>query len=133
MRRLVREAPVGRLATVTPGGGPHLVPVCFVLNGETLFTAVDHKPKRSLRLQRLVNLEADSRCALLVDRYDDDWSQLWWIRLDGRGRVATDDAERAGALELLAAKYPPYAARLPGGDVLALDISRWTGWSAAAQ
>ena len=130
MRHLVREASVGRLATMAPDGGPHLVPMCFVLDGETVFSVVDDKPKRSRRLQRLVNLEANSRCALLVDRYDDDWSRLWWIRLDARGRVAGDDAERADALELLAAKYRQYADRPPGGDVLALEIVRWTGWSA---
>lgn len=133
MRHLVEKAPVGRLATVAPDGRPHLVPLCFVLHGETLFSAVDHKPKRSPRLQRLTNLGYESRCALLVDRYDDDWSQLWWIRLDGRGRVSTDTAERESALRLLAAKYPQYDARPPDGAVLAVDIGRWTGWSAAAQ
>lgn len=133
MRHLVEKAPVGRLATVAPDGRPHLVPLCFVLHGETLFSAVDHKPKRSPRLQRLTNLGYESRCALLVDRYDDDWSQLWWIRLDGRGRVSTDTAERESALRLLAAKYPQYDAGPPDGAVLAVDIGRWTGWSAAAQ
>src|SRR3954468_8250599 len=98
MHRRVSAAPVGRLATISPDGRPHLVPVCFVLDGDTAYSAVDHKPKRTARLRRLANLESDPRCALLVDRYDDDWSQLWWVRLDGLGRIVTDDDERRRAL-----------------------------------
>ncbi|MCW2803386.1 MAG: hypothetical protein QOF52_1986 [Propionibacteriaceae bacterium] len=130
MRRLVEAAPVGRLASVTPEGRPHVVPVCFVLDHDTIYTAVDHKPKRTSRLQRLANLEHDERCSLLIDRYEDDWTRLWWVRLDGRGRVGTDITERARAIERLTAKYHQYAAHPPGGDVIAIDISRWAGWTA---
>jgi PPOX class probable F420-dependent enzyme len=136
MRRRVTEARVARLATVTPDGGPHLVPVCYVLLAEpsgadVVYTAVDHKPKRSGRLQRIANIEATGRAGLLVDAYDEDWSRLWWIRLDGRGRVVTDPAEATRAVDALVAKYRQYADRRPDGPVIAVDVTRWSGWSGA--
>jgi PPOX class probable F420-dependent enzyme len=135
MRRRVDEARVGRLATVTPEGAPHVVPCCYVLAGETVYSAVDGKPKSTLALRRLDNVRAHPAASLLVDHYDDDWSALWWIRLDGSARVldATTDpgaaAEQARALDLLAAKYPQYRERRPPGAVLALDVERWRAWS----
>ena len=135
MRRRVDEARVGRLATVTPEGTPHVVPCCYVLAGETVYSAVDGKPKSTLALRRLDNVRAHPTTSLLVDHYDDDWSALWWIRLDGAARVldATTDpaaaAEQVRALDLLAAKYPQYRERRPPGAVLALDVERWRAWS----
>jgi PPOX class probable F420-dependent enzyme len=141
MRRRVREARVGRLATVTPSGAPHVVPCCFALDGDTVYSAVDGKPKSTLALRRLDNVRAHPATALLVDHYGDDWSTLWWIRLDGSARVldpANDPdphpdpgaaAEHARALDLLAAKYPQYRAHRPPGAVLAVDVARWRAWS----
>jgi PPOX class probable F420-dependent enzyme len=134
MRRRVTDAPVGRLATVTPGGAPHLVPCCFVLDGETVYSAVDAKPKSTLALRRLDNVRAHPTSTLLVDHYADDWSTLWWIRLDGSARVLErgTDPEHAGALGLLVAKYPQYRVHPPPGAVLALDVDRWRAWEASA-
>jgi PPOX class probable F420-dependent enzyme len=131
MRRLVRTARVARLGTVGRDGDPHLVPVCFVLLGEVVYTAVDHKPKRSSRLRRVANIEATGRACLLVDRYEEDWSRLWWVRVDGAGRVVTDPGEAATAVAALVDRYQQYAAHRPDGPVLALDPVRWSGWSAA--
>ena len=63
----------------------HLVPFCFAVVDERLVSAVDHKPKRHARLQRLADIAATGRASVLVDHYDDDWTQLWWIRVGGRG------------------------------------------------
>ncbi|MGH3739430.1 MAG: TIGR03668 family PPOX class F420-dependent oxidoreductase, partial [Micromonosporaceae bacterium] len=93
MRRRVESARVARLATVSADGRPHIVPICFVLLGETVYTAVDQKPKRSRRLRRVANLEATGHASILIDEYAEDWSRLWWIRLDGPGRIVTDDSE----------------------------------------
>jgi PPOX class probable F420-dependent enzyme len=131
MRRLAESARVAHLATVGADGRPHLVPVCFVLLGEAAYTAVDHKPKRSTRLRRFANVEATGRACLLVDGYSEDWSALWWVRLDGDGRAVGDPAEAARAVRALTAKYPQYSGRPPAGPVLAVDVTRWTGWSAA--
>ncbi len=131
MRSLVVDARVARLATVGADGRPHLVPVCFALIGDVIYTAVDHKPKRSPHLRRTANLQATGHACLLVDAYSEDWSALWWVRMDGRGRVVDDPAEITTAVTSLTAKYPQYAARPPRGPVLAVDVSDWNGWSAS--
>ncbi|WP_144127288.1 TIGR03668 family PPOX class F420-dependent oxidoreductase [Catellatospora sichuanensis] len=128
------SARVARLATVGPSGAPHLVPVVFALAGDTVYSAVDRKPKRTLALRRLANVAADPRVCLLADHYDDDWSALWWVRADGTARVLTaDDPEGVMALALLAERYPQYTAQPPPGPVLAVDVAHWTEWTAAAR
>lgn len=131
LRRVVAEARVGRLATLDPDGRPHLVPVVFVVDGDTVYTAVDRKPKRSLRLRRLANVRRDPRATLLVDHYDEDWTKLWWVRLRGRGRVVDRGVERELAMHLLRDKYPQYREAPPPGPVLALEVDEWRGWSAS--
>lgn len=128
-RRRVAGARVGRLATVTGEGRPHLVPCCFAVEGDAVYSAVDDaKPKSTLALRRLANLRANPAAALLVDHYAEDWSTLWWVRVDGRGRVVEDGPERDRALSLLAAKYAQYRRRPPPGAVVALDASAWRAW-----
>ncbi len=125
----VDDARVGRLATVRASGEPHVVPCCFVRQGHTLYTAVDDlKPKASPQLRRLDNIAAQPRAALLVDHYSEDWSTLWWIRLDGAARVVIDDRERASALALLGEKYEPYRRQPPPGAVIAIDVDRPRAW-----
>jgi PPOX class probable F420-dependent enzyme len=128
MRRRVAEARVGRLATVTPAGHPHLVPCCFVLDGEVVHSAVDAKPKSTRALRRLDNVRAHPAASLLVDRYDEDWTTLWWVRLDGDAHVVDDPVEQEQALDLLAAKYPQYRAARPPGPVLTLAVTTWRAW-----
>ena len=103
----------------------------YALVGEVVYTAVDHKPKRSQRLRRTANIAATGVACLLVDQYEEDWSALWWVRLDCAGRVVTGPAEREVALAALVARYEQYAQRPPEGAVLALDVRGWAGWSAA--
>jgi len=121
-------ARVARLATADATGRPHLVPVTFAVDGDTIFTAVDAKPKRTTALRRLANVAANPRVALLVDHYDDDWSQLWWVRADGTARVVGPEAPKARrAADLLLARYPRFALR---GPVMIVEVAHWTGWSA---
>ncbi len=133
MRRRVSAARVARLATVDAAGRPHLVPICFVLDGDVLYSAVDEKPKRSTRLKRLANVRANPAACVLVDAYAEDWSRLWWVRLDGRAQVLAGGSEREHALALLATKYAQYRAQPPRGPVLALAIDGWRAWAAADQ
>jgi PPOX class probable F420-dependent enzyme len=134
MRRRLAGARVARLATVRPDGRPHLVPCCFALDGETLYSAVDAKPKTTLALQRLENLAAHPAASLVVDHYEEDWSALWWVRVDGPARVLPPGGDGPGAAEyraasdLLAAKYPQYHHRPPPGPVVAIDIVTWRAW-----
>lgn len=124
-------ARVARLATTDPDGRPHLVPIVFVLDGDTLYSAVDRKPKRSTKLRRIENARARPDVTVLVDHYDEDWQQLWWIRLRGRARVLDGGDERAHALTLLAEKYEQYRAERPDGPVLAIEVTEVREWSAA--
>jgi PPOX class probable F420-dependent enzyme len=122
---------VARLATVGESRAPHLVPIVFAVAGDTVYHAVDHKPKRTTALQRLANATAEPRVALLADAYDDaDWARLWWVRADGRARVLeAADHEARRAVALLAERYAQYRETPPAGPVLAVDVERWTGWS----
>jgi PPOX class probable F420-dependent enzyme len=129
-RALFASAPVARLATVRPDGSPHLVPVCFAFSGETIYTAVDHKPKATAALARLRHIASEPRVALLADRYEDDWSRLWWVRVDGDAAVAESAAEREAALAALMAAYPQYAERPPQGPVIGVRPLRFQGWRA---
>jgi PPOX class probable F420-dependent enzyme len=128
MRRRVEAARVARLATTTADGRAHVVPCCFVLSGATVYSAVDAKPKSSARLQRIRNLEANPSAALVVDHYDDDWTQLWWVRIDTTGRIVAAGDELDAALALLTAKYPQYERQPPPGPVIAFDIRSWRAW-----
>jgi len=131
LRHRFAAARVARLATIGPGGAPHLVPVVFALDGDTVYSAVDAKPKRTTSLRRLANVRDDPRATLLADHYDEDWTALWWVRADGRGRVIEPgEPEADRAVELLAARYPQYVATPPPGPVLAVDVERWSGWAA---
>jgi PPOX class probable F420-dependent enzyme len=130
IRERVATARVARLATLGPDGRPHLVPICFAVAGETLYSAVDEKPKRSQRLQRLENIRRRPEVTVLVDHYEEDWTRLWWVRLDGLAHVLEEGTERGHALELLLAKYEQYRAEPPRGAVIAVRVERWTGWSA---
>src|SRR4051812_24330456 len=127
------SAPVARLATVAENGRPHLVPVVFALDGDTLYTAVDDvKPKATTRLRRLANIAANPAVALLADHYEDDWSALWWARADGTARLLDpDDEEARRARGLLAERYAQSRGAPPPGVAIAVGVARWSGWSAA--
>jgi PPOX class probable F420-dependent enzyme len=121
-------ARVARLATVDPQSQPHLVPIVFAVAGETIYSVVDAKPKRTAELRRLQNVRSNPRVSVLVDHYDGtDWDTLWWVRADGSARVVGLDQPEAGhAIELLTQRYPQQRAV---GPVLAVDVERWSGWA----
>ena len=127
--RAVR-APAARLATLRPDGHPHIVPITFALDGDTIVTAVDHKPKTTSSLQRLRNIQADPRASVIVDHYEDDWSRLWRVRGDGTARIVLDGLTREHAIARLVDKYPPYRESLPEGPVIVVSVEHWTSWSA---
>jgi PPOX class probable F420-dependent enzyme len=132
LRDRVTRARVARLATTDPDGRPHLVPIVFALLGDTLYTAVDEKPKRSRTLRRIENARERPDVTVLVDHYEEDWTQLWWVRLRGRARILDEGDETSDALAALTAKYEQYRDAPPGLPVLAVDIVAWRGWAAEA-
>jgi PPOX class probable F420-dependent enzyme len=123
-------ARIARLATTDPDGRPHLVPIVFAIEGDTLYSAVDSKPKRSRTLRRIENARARPDVTILVDHYEEDWGRLWWIRVRGRARVLADGDELVHALTLLTVKYEQYRAEPPDGPVLAVDITDVREWTA---
>jgi PPOX class probable F420-dependent enzyme len=139
--RYFAQARVARLATVDADGRPHVVPMVFAVVGgaeagqtrctDTIYSAVDAKPKRSRALRRLANIAANPRVAILVDHYDEDWHALWWVRAEGTARVLdADEPEGRAALGRLVARYSQYRAQPPPGPVVAIDVTRWSSWSA---
>ena len=129
-RERFAAARVARLATADAEGRPHLVPVVFAVDGDRVYSVVDAKPKRTTELRRLRNVASNPCVALLADHYEEDWDALWWVRAEGTARVLDpeSDDEAARAVELLRARYPQQRAV---GAVLAVDVERWSGWSAA--
>jgi PPOX class probable F420-dependent enzyme len=125
-------APVAHLASADASGRPHVVPMTFALVDETIYSAVDSKPKRTRALRRLANVAVNPVVAVIVDHYERDWQRLWWVRADGRGRTLdAETGEALVALAALAARYEPYRLAPPQGPVLAIDVERWVSWSAA--
>lgn len=131
---LFAQSPVAMLATVGPDGAPHLVPVVFAVHngGEqpVVYTAVDAKRKTTKRLQRLTNIEANPRVSMLVDHYDEDWTQLWWVRADGLAEIHHSGDEMATGYALLRRKYAQYQRLALDGPVVTVTVGRWAAWHA---
>lgn len=128
-RRRFDAARVARLATADGEGRPHLVPVTFAVRDDTIVIAVDNKPKTTQRLKRLRNIQANPAVSLLVDHYDDDWTALWWVRVDGTAEVLDVPADRAEPVRWLAEKYPQYRDDPPTGPVIRVQVTTWRGWT----
>ncbi|HSK58128.1 MAG TPA: TIGR03668 family PPOX class F420-dependent oxidoreductase [Actinomycetospora sp.] len=130
-RRRFAAARVARLATVSGDGQPHVVPVVFAVEGDTVLIAVDHKPKRHRALKRLRNIGENAVVSLLVDHYDDDWDALWWVRADGTATVSDAEPLLARARDALGVRYPQHRAEPPEGPAIVVEVTRWSGWSAS--
>jgi PPOX class probable F420-dependent enzyme len=130
-RQRFGQSRVAHLATADAAGIPHLVPITFALAGDAIVTAVDAKPKRVGMLRRLANVAANPRVSVLVDRYDADWTRLWWARADGTAQVLEDGAAFDDAVERLRDRYPQYGTVGIIGPVIAVQVDRWSGWTAS--
>ena len=131
---MLRNARVARLATADRNGQPLVVPVCFAIDGERIYSAVDAKPKRTRALRRVSNIRENPSVSLVVDAWDEDWSQLAWVIVEGSAGVVAEPAERARALGALVAKYPQYAVMdlaTIAGDVVVISAARLLAWRAA--
>ena len=129
MKRRLAQSRVARLATAAQNGTPHIVPITFTTDGDTLYFAVDAKPKRTTDLKRLQNITANPAVSVLVDHFEDDWTKLWWVRVDGTARVVDDNSESDRAIDLLTERYPQYRRARPKGPVVAISMDRLSGWS----
>lgn len=116
------------LATTRPDGSPHIVPITFAVHGRTLYTMIDHKPKKSMRLQRLENLQSNPKVSVLVDHYDADWNHLWWVRIDGVGSIVLAGTDYETGRGHLVAKYHAYRENPPQGPAIVISLDRVTSW-----
>jgi PPOX class probable F420-dependent enzyme len=129
-RSFLSRRRVGHLATADRTGAPHVVPVCFAMDADALYITIDEKPKRAdAPLKRLRNIAENPTVAVVVDRYDDDWTRLGWVMLRGRAEILTGGEEHSRAQAALRERYPQLnemeIASLP---VIALRIERVTSW-----
>ena len=129
-RRFLEAHRVGHLATAGADGAPHVIPVCYAVDGAALYITIDRKPKRSdIPLKRMRNIAENPQVAVIVDRYDEDWTRLAWVMLRGRAEILYAGGEHDRAQALLIARYPQYRAMQLGDlPVIALRIARATGW-----
>lgn len=137
LRRRIARARVGHLAT-SDGATPSVVPVCFVLLGQSLYQAIDGKAKSvdAGRLRRIKNVRANPKATLLVDHYVEDWRRLWWVLLHGRARILERGPEHQRAIVALRKKYPQYRSSVPlAADawVIAIDVRRLRRWQASSR
>lgn len=124
------DARSATLGTTDGAGRAHLVPIVFAHRDGVIYTAIDAKPKSTLRLRRIRNIEINPQVSVLVDHYEDDWDRLWWIRLDWVARIVSDGPLRETALEILTERYPVYADQPPPGPAIAITVERIRSWSA---
>jgi PPOX class probable F420-dependent enzyme len=130
-RRFLEAHRVARLATADAAGRPHVVPICYALTGDTVYFTIDEKPKRKsgASLKRLANVRQNPFAALVVDRYDEDWSRLGWVMVQGRAEVLESGPEHDLAQAGLRARYPQLATmRIEGLPVVAVRVDRAVSW-----
>jgi PPOX class probable F420-dependent enzyme len=131
-RSLLAGARVARLATAGADGHPHLVPVTFAVDGDRIYIAIDHKPKTTTTgLKRLRNIQRNPRVSLLADHYDEDWTTLWWVRVDGWAGIVTPDTKRLRPISLLTSKYAQYEPHPPSGPVIEIEARNWVAWASS--
>jgi PPOX class probable F420-dependent enzyme len=119
-----------RLATADRHATPHLVPCTFAIDGGgRVVIGIDSKPKTTLDLRRLRNIEENPRVSLLADHYAEDWAQLWWARADGTALVERDGPNHAASWRELAARYPQYRGQPLTGPVIVVTVTSWSGWA----
>ena len=130
--RLLRTARVGHLATASTEGRPHVIPVCFAFDGESVFSVLDRKPKSTAvtRLRRVRNILANPQVSLVVDHYEEDWQRLWYVLVLGRAGLLDSGDEWASAMELLREKYPQYREMdLSESPIIKIVPERFVPWS----
>ena len=131
--RLIRSAPVAHLATADANSRPHVIPICFVFDGRSIYSPIDEKPKRTApsRLKRLRNIAENPQVAVVIDRYDENWSKLAYVLVFGQARVLVSGAKHRKAVTLLRKKYPQYRTmkidRLPMILIRPARVTSWGG------
>jgi PPOX class probable F420-dependent enzyme len=125
---------VARLASVDSRGQPHALPIVYAFDGEQIYTPIDEKPKRAgvYQLQRVRNIQAEPRVAVIVDDYTEDWDQLAWVQVRGQAELLTAGETYEKGLRLLNEKYPQYRSMaLSGRPLIVITPERVSSWKAS--
>jgi len=134
-RTFISEQRVARLATVDASCQPAVIPIVYAFDGDALFTPLDAKPKRVAtdQLQRVLNINANPRVAVVIDSYSEDWRRLAWVHVRGQARIITGGDEYTAGITLLGAKYPQYE-RMPlaGRPLIVIEPTHIRSWRASA-
>ncbi|MBI4788511.1 MAG: TIGR03668 family PPOX class F420-dependent oxidoreductase [Chloroflexi bacterium] len=133
IKRFLATHRLAHLATVSPNGAPHIVPVVYAYDGKHIYIALDYKPKRvlAMRLKRVRNIQANPRVSLIVDHYEEDWSKLAWVCVDGTARVLQRGKAHDAAIALLRKKYRQYRRmKIEGQPVIEIAVKRVVSWQA---
>ena len=131
---LLNQTPVGHLATADAAGRPHVIPFCFVCDDGIIYSVLDAKPKNAdlKSLRRVRNILANPRVSVVIDHYESDWSQLWYLLVQGSAELLEPCPEQAAAISLLRGKYQQYREmNLEHSPVIKITPDRATGWSGA--
>jgi PPOX class probable F420-dependent enzyme len=129
--RFIRSARVAHLATADAHGQPHVIPICFVFDGNYFYSPIDEKPKRIApqKLKRLKNIQENAQVALVIDRYNEDWAKLAYILIIGKARVLLSGAKHCKAVNLLRRKYPQYRSMaIDRRPLIVIRPTRMTSW-----
>ena len=134
--RFLRSARTGHLATANAKGRPQVVPVCFVFDGQAIYSVLDAKPKTTplRQLRRVKNILANPQVSLVVDHYEEDWDKLQYILVSGDAELLESGEEWALAVAMLREKYPQYQAMdLDQSPVIKITPVRYSPWSPQPQ
>ncbi|MGH7803237.1 MAG: TIGR03668 family PPOX class F420-dependent oxidoreductase, partial [Candidatus Binatia bacterium] len=134
-RALLERSRVARLATADASAEPHVIPFCYALDGDAIVFVVDEKPKAAGRtLKRLRNIAENPSVAIVVDRWDEDWSRLEYVLVHGEAAVVTDADAWARAVARLRERYPQYREMTLAPErnpVVRIEVRRAHHWRAA--
>jgi len=134
--RLIRSARVAHLATADKNGCPHVIPICFVFDGNYFYSPIDEKPKRIApqRLKHVKNIQENAQVALVMDHYEEDWGKLAYVLVMGQARVLLRGPKHRKGVRLLRGKYPQYRTmkidRLP---LIVIQPTRMRSWGGNAR
>lgn len=133
VRAFVQAHRVARLATVDGAGCPLVLPICYIVAGESLYSPTDAKPKRVpvQRLKRLRNIQENPQVALVIDDYGDDWTQLAYVILHGTAQILTGGSAFERAVAALREKYSQYRQMpIQENPMIAVHLTRAVSWGA---
>lgn len=134
----ISEGRVGRLGTADRTGQPLVVPICYAFDGRVLFSAIDAKPKAQSAgaLKRIRNIRENAKVSVVIDRYDEDWTRLRYVIIQGEARLLTGGSDFSRGADLLIAKYPQYRAMRLARDtglMIKVEPAKVTHWQFQAE